>query len=111
MQAMLSSAPPSSFDDEEAEGDKHDIHTVREELAMAPQSLWNGCREVERLKGCLVVAETALGTADGEVADARAANVVTHTELASELNFFVSFEKLLLVLTLNLHVSQQFKSS
>jgi hypothetical protein len=48
---------------------------------------------------------------DGEAADARAANVVTHSELAGDLNFFVSFEKLLLVLTLNLHVSQQFKSS
>jgi hypothetical protein len=39
-----------------------------------------------------------------EVADARAANVVTYTKLAGELNFFASFAKLLLVLTLNLRI-------
>ena len=66
---------------------------------------------MERLKECLAVAETALGAADGEAANARATNVVTRTELASELNFFASFVKLLLVLTLNLHVFQRFKSS
>ena len=66
---------------------------------------------MERLKDCLVVAETALTDAEGEVADARAANMVTHPELGGELNFFVSFVKLLLVLTLNLRVSQPFKSS
>ena len=39
MQAMLLPASPSSFDDEEAEGDEHKIHNVREELAVAGQSL------------------------------------------------------------------------
>ena len=66
---------------------------------MAGQSLWNGCREVERLKECLAVAETALGTVDREAADSRAANVVIHTKLAGELNFFVSHAKVLFVLT------------
>jgi hypothetical protein len=65
---------------------------------------------VEWLKKCLAAAETMLGATDEEVADARAANVVTRTELAGELNLFASFAKLLLVLTLNLCVSQWFKS-
>jgi hypothetical protein len=72
---------------------------------MAEQSLQNGCREVEWLKECLTAAEIAFGAVNGEVADARVANVVTHTELAGELNFFVSFTKLLHVLTLNLRIS------
>ena len=42
-QAVLPLASPSSSDGEEAEGDKHDIHTVRGELAVAWQSLQNGC--------------------------------------------------------------------
>jgi hypothetical protein len=58
------------------------------------------------MKECLAVAKTALGTTDGEVDDAKAANMMTHTELTGELNFFVFFVKLLLVLTLNLRVSQ-----
>jgi hypothetical protein len=66
---------------------------------------------VERLKECLAAAKTVLGAVDGESADAKATNVVTRTELAGELNFFISFAKLLLVLTLNLHVYQRFKSS
>jgi hypothetical protein len=37
------------------------------------------------------MAETALGAMDEEAADARAANVVTRSELAGELNFFASF--------------------
>jgi len=41
MQAVLPPASPS-FDEEEVEGDKHDIHTVRGELAMAGQSLRDG---------------------------------------------------------------------
>jgi hypothetical protein len=61
---------------------------------------------VEQLKECLATAKTTLSAMDGETIDARAANVVTHTELASELNFFASFVKLLLVLTLNLCVFQ-----
>jgi hypothetical protein len=39
MQVMLPSASPSSSDDEEVEGDEHDIHNVREELAVVGQSL------------------------------------------------------------------------
>ena len=58
------------------------------------------------MKECLVAAQTMLGAADGEAADARDTNMATHTELAGELNFFVFFTKLLPVLTLNLHVSQ-----
>ena len=77
---------------------------------MVGQSLLDGCREVERLKECLAAAKTTLRATDREAADARATNVATHTELTSELNFFVFFAKLLLVLTLNLRVSQQFKS-
>jgi hypothetical protein len=61
---------------------------------------------VERLKECLAAAETTLGATDGEAADARAANVATRTELVGELNFFASVAKLLLVLTLDLHVFQ-----
>ena len=57
------------------------------------------------------MAKTTLGAADEEAVDARATNVVTRTEVAGELNFFASFVKLLLVLTLNLHVFQRFKSS
>jgi hypothetical protein len=57
---MLLSASPSSFDDEVAEGDEHDIHNVREELAIAGQSFQSGCQEVKWLKECLVVAETVL---------------------------------------------------
>jgi hypothetical protein len=60
---------------------------------------------VEQLKECLTAAETVLGTIDREAVDARAANVATRIELTRELNFFASFVKLLLVLTLNLHVS------
>jgi len=108
---VLPSASPSSSDGEEAKGDEHNIHTVRGELAVAEQSLQNGCREVERLKECLAVAEIVLDTMDGEAADARAANAATYTELVGELNFFVSFAKLLLVLTLNLRISQRYKSS
>ena len=66
---------------------------------------------MERLKECLVVAETTLGTADREVADAKVTNMATRIELAGELNFFICFVKLLIVLTLNLHISQWFKSS
>ena len=109
--AMLLPASPSYFDGEEAEGDEHVIHTVRGELAVAGQSLWNGCREVERLKECLAAAETALGAVYREVSDAKVANVATRTKLAGELNFFICFAKLLLVLTLNLCVSQRLKSS
>ena len=104
-QVMLSLASPSSYDNEEAEGDEHNIHTIREELAVAEQSLYDACQEMERLKECLAEAETALGIIDGEVADAWAANMATRTELASELNFFVFFAKLLLVLTLNVRIS------
>ena len=57
------------------------------------------------------MAEIVLDTMDGEVADARATNAVTRTELVGELNLFVSFAKLLLVLTLNLRISQRYKSS
>jgi hypothetical protein len=60
MQAVLLPASPSSSDDEVAEGDEHDIHNVREELAIAGQTFQSGCQEVKRLKECLVVAETAL---------------------------------------------------
>ena len=63
------------------------------------------------MKECLVVAKTTLGAMNREVGNARAANVATCTELADELNFFVSFMKLLFVLTLNLYISQWFKSS
>ena len=84
---------------------------MREELDMAGQSLRDGCREVERLKVCLLVAETMLGASDGEAADARAAIMAAHAKLTSELNLFVSFAKLLLVLTLNLRISQRYKSS
>ena len=66
---------------------------------------------MEWLKECLAAAETALDAADREVADAKGANVVTHTELAGELNFFICFVKLLLALTLNLRIYQRFKSS
>jgi hypothetical protein len=59
---------------------------------------------VKRLKECLATAKTVLGATDREVADARATNVATRTELAGELNFSASFMKLLLVLTLNLRV-------
>jgi hypothetical protein len=79
MQVMLPSASPSSSDDEEVEGDEHDIHNVREELAVVGQSLRNRCLEVERLKECLAAAETVLGAMDGEAADARSTNVVTRT--------------------------------
>ena len=103
---MLPSASPSSSDGEEAKGDEHNIHTVRGELAVAEQSLQNGCREVERLKECLEAAETALGATDGEAANTRAINVATSTKLAAELNLFASFAKLLLVLTLILRVFQ-----
>jgi hypothetical protein len=72
-QVVLLLASPSSSNEEEVEGDKHDIHTVREKLTMAGQSLQDGCREVEWLKECLTVAETMLGAADEEAADARAA--------------------------------------
>jgi hypothetical protein len=45
MQVVLSSTSPSSFDDEEAKGDKHDIHNMREELGN-PSKIgvrrWNG---------------------------------------------------------------------
>jgi hypothetical protein len=108
---VLSPASPSSSNDEEAKGEEHDIHNVREELAVAGQSLRNGCREVKRQKECLAMAETTLGAMDWEVADARAANVVTRIELTGELNLFASFVKLLLVLTLNLCVFQRFESS
>jgi hypothetical protein len=111
MQVVLPPASPSSSDDEEAEGDKHDIYTVREELVVAGQSHRNGCREVERLKECLATIETALGATDGVATDARVANVATRTKLADELNFFVSFMQVLFVLTLNLCISQRFKSS
>jgi hypothetical protein len=111
MQALLPPASPSSSDNKEAEGDEHDIHSIREELAVAGQSIWNGCQGVERLKECLAATETVLGAVDEESAGAKAANVATRTELAGELNFFISFAKLLLVLTLNLHVYQRFKSS
>jgi hypothetical protein len=79
MQVVLPSTLPSSSDDEEAEGDEHDIHNVREELAIAGQSLRNRCPEVERLKECLAAAKTTLGATDREAADARATNVVTRT--------------------------------
>jgi hypothetical protein len=68
---------PSSSDGEEAKGDEHDIHTVQGELAVAEQSLQNGCQEVERLKKCLATAETALGAADREATNARATDMVT----------------------------------
>ena len=61
---------------------------------------------MEWLKECLAAAETMLGAMFGEAVDARATDVVTHTELAGELNLFASFVKLLLVLTLNLCVFQ-----
>jgi hypothetical protein len=44
-QAVLPSASPSSFDDEEVEGDEHDIHNVREELGNPSKigvQRWNG---------------------------------------------------------------------
>jgi hypothetical protein len=104
MQVVLPLAFPSSSD-EEVKGDEHDIHTVQGELAVARQSLWDGCREVEWLKECLVVAETALGATKGEAANARATNVVTYTELISELNFSASFVGLFFVLILTLRVS------
>jgi hypothetical protein len=44
-------------------------------------------------------------------ADARVANMATRTKLADELNFFVSFMQVLFILTLNLCISQRFKSS
>jgi hypothetical protein len=78
---------------------------------MARQSLLDGCREVELLKECLAEAETALGAADGEMADARVAIAVTRTELVDELNFFAFFAELLLVLILTLCVSQRHRSS
>ena len=62
---------------EEAEGDEHNIHTVREKLAVAMQSLWNGCQEVERLKECLAAGVTMLGATVEEAADARVAIMVT----------------------------------
>jgi hypothetical protein len=101
---MLPLALPSSSD-EEVKGDEHDIHTVQGELAIAGQSLRDGCREVEWLKECLMVAETTLGATNGEAADARATNAVTYTELIGELNFSASFVGLLFVLILTLRVS------
>ena len=55
---------PSSSDNEEAKEGEHDINTMREELAMAGQSLQEGCQEVEPLKECFKVAETTLSAPD-----------------------------------------------
>jgi len=66
---------------------------------------------VERLKECLAVAKTVLGTMDGEADDARATDMVTYTKLVGELIFFVSIVELFHVLTLNLCISQRYKSS
>ena len=52
------------------------------------------------------MAETTLGAVNGEVADARAIDAASRTELVGELNFFVSFVELFLILILNLRVSQ-----
>jgi hypothetical protein len=88
---MLPSGSPSSSDNEEVEEGEHDIHTVREELAVAGQSLRDRCQEVEWLKEFFAAAETMLGATDEEAIDTRAAIVATHAELTGELNFFVSF--------------------
>ena len=71
---------------------------------MVGQSLQNGCREVERLKECLVVAETMLSVMDQEVADARATIMATHTKLVNELNFFASIIELHVIFILTIHV-------
>lgn len=93
---MLPPALPPSSDNEEVEEDEPDIHTMRGELAEAGQSLQDGCREVERLKECLAAAKVALGAADGEVVDARAAEAAARTKLAGELILFASYGGLLL---------------
>jgi hypothetical protein len=103
---MLWLSSPSSSNKEDVKGDNHDIHTVQGELAMAWQSLRDGCLEVERLKECVAAAKTTLGAADGEAAGARAAVVATRTELIGELIFFASFAELSFVLILTLHFSQ-----
>lgn len=102
---MLPLASSSSSNEEEIEGDDHDFHTMRGELAVARQSLWDGCHEIERLKECLAVAETMLNAMDQEVADARATVMVTRTKLISELNFFASIVELHVILILIVHVS------
>jgi hypothetical protein len=65
---------------------------------MAGQALRDGCQEVEWLKACLSATKTALGAADGEAIEAKAAHAAAHAKLASELNsvFITSFVGLFL---------------
>ena len=108
---MLPLASPPSSDDEEAREDEHDIHTCVRGAGRGwaiPLGWMSGGGTAE---GVPCSAETMLGAVDREATDARATVMVTHTELIGELNFFASFAKLLLILTLNLRVSQRSKSS
>jgi hypothetical protein len=69
---------------------------------------------VERLKECLSAAKTALGAADGEAADAKAANMAAHAKLIGEMNFAMLFADLFLALewhVLNLRLFQRHRSS
>ena len=85
---------------------------MRGELAVADQALRDGCWEVERLKVCLSVVETALSAADGEVVEAMATDATARAELVGELIFvfITSIVGLLFPWVMNLCVLQRCRS-
>lgn len=75
---------PSSFDGEEFDDGGQDIQTIGRELDVVDQALHDECREVERLRACLLVVEMALGVMNEETAVARATDTYTHVGLANK---------------------------